>query len=52
MACYVPDDEDGHQYRAVRQAFERGYRRRLHAINQALKFTPWHSVLQDAGNRP
>lgn len=30
VACYVPDDEDG-QYRAVRQAFERGYRRRLHA---------------------
>lgn len=28
VACYVPDDEDG-QYRAVRQALERGYRRPL-----------------------
>ncbi|GAB3395367.1 LacI family DNA-binding transcriptional regulator [Azotobacter armeniacus] len=28
VACYVPDDEDG-QYRAVRQALQRGYRRPL-----------------------
>jgi len=57
VACYVPDDEDG-QYRAVRQALQRGYRHPLcinlprHSLAWKLRQQGLSRALAEAGIAP